>query len=167
MLLILFFFSCRNIDKKQHAKWSIYIFCSVSSYRLGFLNLLTPMCQICLMQFTASALSGPGPWAIGSPLSTQMYILAQSLPDPAVLCLFSQAARSTTETQRAGKEDRTREREWRVGSIPPADHQTDFLHASGLFMWRGLWPISATGSPVLLVGILSASLSQQDITGWK
>ncbi len=51
------------------------------------------MCQISLMQFTASTLSELGPQAIGSPLSTQMYILAQSLPDPAVLCLFSQAAR--------------------------------------------------------------------------
>lgn len=57
------------------------------------LKSVTPMCQISLIQFTASTLSGLGLQAIGRPLPTQMYILAQSLPDPAVLCLFSQVAR--------------------------------------------------------------------------
>lgn len=93
--------TCKTIQ--LHILFSNAIFVTI-------LKSVTPMCQISLMQFAASSLPGLGPQAIGSPLSTQMYILAQSLPSPAVLCLFSQAARQTTETQRMRNKDRTRDR---------------------------------------------------------
>lgn len=51
------------------------------------------MCQISLMLSTALTLFGLRLQAIGSLLSTQMYNLAQSPLDPAVLCLYGQAVR--------------------------------------------------------------------------
>lgn len=104
-------FSRHETAKRLHAKRFSYTFLFSIVILVTILKSVSPMCQISLMQFTASSsLSGPGPQAIGSPLSTQMYILAQSLPHPAVLCLFRQAARQTTETQRMRKKDRTRVR---------------------------------------------------------
>lgn len=87
-------FSRHETAKRLHAKRFSYTFLFSIVILVTILKSVSPMCQISLMQFTASStLSGPGPQAIGSPLSTQMYILAQSLPHPAVLCLFRQAAR--------------------------------------------------------------------------
>lgn len=97
---------CYNIAKKLHAKLFSYTFYSVFHYWLQFLNQWLP----CVRSVWCSS-QRPlclDPQAIGSPLSTQMYILAQSHPDPAVLCLFSRAATYTTET-RVRKKYRTRD----------------------------------------------------------
>lgn len=65
-----------------------------------FFKCVNPSCQHSLLRFAVSALNGLGPRAVGSLLSSQKCALARFHPDPAVLCLFSQAVGLTTETQR-------------------------------------------------------------------
>lgn len=136
-----------HLNKNTVCCSNIYFFLSSQNPKF-----LPPMCQISLMLPTVFTLFGLWLQAIGSLLSTQMYNLAQSPLDPAVLCLYGQAVRPLRHW---AWEEKDRTTDWRVDSNPAADHQMGCLHAPVLFMWRDLGPVPASGSVEFLAGILS------------
>lgn len=133
------FFSCYSMAKRLHAKRFSHILFSVV-IMVTIPKSVTPMCQISLMQFTASTLSG---WARRL-LEVHYPLRWMSWPNLFQILLFYASSAKLLDRPLRHKEweGRTEPKtDWWVGSISPADHQTDFLHAPVLFMWRELWPL--------------------------
>lgn len=154
--------SCSCIAEKLYAKqFSHILFCI--EIMVTVLKSVTPMCQISLMLFTASTLSG---WSRRL-LEVHYPLRWMSWPNLFQILLFYASSAKMLDRPLRPREWETRtepETDWWVGSVSPADHQTDFLHAPVLFMWRELWLFFC---PRQHSAFSRNPLSQQDITGWK